>query len=132
MAICKMVLFEDVAERLGKYPGRFVFAKNIYNRCKCAKKIVILQRKIKILINMNIEAKREARFYICLFMGYGLLVGGFFSPPLGEIPNSVIISAGILLCMGALCVGVDLRGIIHELRLLKNEATTQKQQGDGN
>lgn len=81
---------------------------------------------------MSIEGKRETRFYVCLFMGYGLMVGGFFSPPLGEIPNSVIISAGILLCLGAMCVGVDLRGIIHELRLLKNETVQQaKEIADG-
>lgn len=72
---------------------------------------------------MTIENKREWRFYVCLLMGYALMVGGFFSPPLGDIPDSVIISAGILLCLGAMCVGVDLKGIIHELRMFKNEVS---------
>lgn len=81
---------------------------------------------------MSIENKRETRFYVCLIMGYALLVGGFFSPPMGDIPNSVIISAGILLCLGALCVGVDLRGIIHELRMLKDDTVKEiKQESDG-
>jgi hypothetical protein len=69
---------------------------------------------------MSIENKRECRFYVCLIMGFSLTVGGFFSPPLGVIDNSVIVTAGILLSLGALCVGVDLKGIIHELRFLQN------------
>ena len=65
---------------------------------------------------MSLENKREWRFYTCLVMGFILVVGGFFSPPLGIIDNSVIVAFGILLSLGALCVGVDLKGIIHELR----------------
>lgn len=72
---------------------------------------------------MTIENKREWRFYVCLVMGYALMVGGFFSPPLGEIGNSIIVASGILLCLGAMCVGVDLKGIIHELRMFKNEVS---------
>lgn len=68
---------------------------------------------------MSLENKREGRFYTCLVMGFSLVVGGFFSPPLGIIDNSVIVAFGILLSLGALCVGVDLKGIIHELRALK-------------
>lgn len=68
---------------------------------------------------MSMENKREWRFYTCLFMGFSLVCGGFFSPPLGVIDNSVIVAFGILLSLGALCVGVDLKGIIHELRQLR-------------
>lgn len=69
---------------------------------------------------MTIETKREVRFYVCLLMGYALMVGGFFSPPPGEIGNSIIVASGILLCLGAMCVGIDLKGIIHELRMFNN------------
>ena len=69
---------------------------------------------------MSIENKRECRFYTCLVMGFALIVGGFFSPPLGIIHNSVIVVAGILFALGAMCVGVDLKGIIHELRQLQS------------
>jgi len=70
----------------------------------------------------SIETKREWRFYVCLLMGFSLMVGGFFSPPLGEINNSIIVASGILLCLGAMCVGIDLKGIIHELRMFRNES----------
>jgi len=53
-------------------------------------------------------------------MGFSLIVGGFFSPPLGVIDNSVIVVAGILFALGAMCVGVDLKGIIQELRQLQS------------
>lgn len=69
---------------------------------------------------MSIEDKREWRFYTCLVMGFSLIVGGFFSPPPGVIHNSVIVVAGILFALGAMCVGVDLKGIIHELRQLQS------------
>ena len=32
----------------------------------------------------------------------GLLLGGFFAPPLGSIDNSVITGVGILFCFGVL------------------------------
>lgn len=71
------------------------------------------------------ENKREWRFYTCLVMGFALVCGGFFSPPLGIIDNSVIVAFGILLSLGALCVGVDLKGIIHELRMFKNDVVQE-------
>jgi len=80
---------------------------------------------------MTIENKRELRFYTCLVMGFALVVGGFFSPPLGVIHNSVIVVFGIFLSLGGLCVGVDLKGIIHELRLLKTDAPIEEKK-DGN
>lgn len=79
---------------------------------------------------MTIETKREVRFYVCLVMGYMLMVGGFFSPPLGEIGNSIIVASGILLCLGALCVGVDLKGIIHELRMFSNQKPVENNDQD--
>lgn len=60
-------------------------------------------------------------------MGFSLMIGGFFSPPLGVIHNSVIVASGILLALGAMCVGVDLKGIIHELRAFK-EGTPVKEE----
>lgn len=53
-----------------------------------------------------------------MVMGYSLVVGGFFSPPMGIVSNSVIVVFGILIAMAGLCVGIDLKDIIHEFRLL--------------
>lgn len=63
--------------------------------------------------------KQEVRFYTCLILGFILAVLGFYAPPFGVIDNSVIIAFGILLMVGALAVGIDVRGIIKEIRLLK-------------
>ena len=67
------------------------------------------------------DNRKEARFYVCLILGFVLMMCGFFAPPMGEIHNSVLVGSGILLSIGGLAVGIDIEGIIHELRLLKNE-----------
>ena len=65
------------------------------------------------------DNRREVRFYVCLVLGFVLMMCGFFAPPMGEIHNSVLVGAGLLLSIGALAVGIDLVGCIRELRLLK-------------
>lgn len=65
------------------------------------------------------EVRREFRFYSCLILGFILLVYGCVTEPPGEIATSVLIGSGILFSIGALCVGVDLKGILAELVKLK-------------
>lgn len=65
------------------------------------------------------ETRREARFYVCLILGFSLLVYGIITPPPGEIHQTTIIAAGILFAIGALCVGIDIRGIIKDLVVLR-------------
>jgi len=62
------------------------------------------------------ELHREIRFYTCLALGYILLCWGFNTPPEGEISRTVLIASGVLFCMGALAVGIDLKGCIAEIR----------------
>ena len=42
------------------------------------------------------DNRREVRFYVCLVLGFVLMMCGFFSPPMGEIHNSVLVGAGLL------------------------------------
>lgn len=65
--------------------------------------------------------KQEIRFYVCMILGYSLMMIGIWIPPVGIISNSVIIAAGIVLCIGALSIGIDVKGIIHEIRLMKED-----------
>lgn len=51
---------------------------------------------------MKESHKKTIPFWICLICAIGLLVGGFFCPPLGAIDNSVITGVGILFCFGVL------------------------------
>lgn len=68
------------------------------------------------------KIRRECRFYFCLIIGAVFMYLGFYAPPIGEIADSVLIGAGMFLCVGALAIGIDIKGCIHELRLLKNDA----------
>ena len=65
--------------------------------------------------------KQEIRFYFCVIMGVILIFFGFYAPPLGVIDNSVITAFGMLLIIGGLSVGIDIKGIIREIKLLKEE-----------
>lgn len=68
------------------------------------------------------DIKKECRFYVCLIFGFSLMVMGFFAPPMGSISNSVLVGSGMLLSIGALAIGIDIKGCIHELRGLKMDA----------
>ena len=67
----------------------------------------------------KIDVAREIRFYVCLFMGFALLILGFYAEPPGHIGNSVLCAAGGLAIIGAVGVGMDIKGIIHELVKLR-------------
>lgn len=46
-------------------------------------------------------------FFTCLAASLGLLIGGFFAPPQGEIHGSVLSATGILLGFATLAVGAQ-------------------------
>ena len=46
--------------------------------------------------------KKTLPFWICLIAAIGLLVTGFFMPPIGIIDNSVITATGLLLIFAVL------------------------------
>ena len=49
-----------------------------------------------------IHSKKTIPFWICLVVSIGLLVGGFFTPPMGVIDGSVLTAVGLLFAFGAL------------------------------
>lgn len=71
---------------------------------------------------MSKETRQDIKFYTLVVMGFSLLVMGFWVYPPGSITSSVLVAAGILFSLAGLLQGVDLEGIIRELRLLKNES----------
>lgn len=75
----------------------------------------------------NINWHLECRFYVCLVFGFVLLVMGYLAPPLGAISNGVLVGAGMMLILGGLSVGLDIKGIIYELRKLKEIEFDTKQ-----
>lgn len=70
---------------------------------------------------MKSSAAREVKFYICLLLGYSLLVIGCFCPPIGIVSNSVLVAAGMFICLSGLIIGLDLPAVIREIRLLRKE-----------
>lgn len=46
--------------------------------------------------------KKTIPFWICLIVSIGLLIGGFFVPPMGVIDGSVLTAVGILFAFGTL------------------------------
>lgn len=68
---------------------------------------------------MSIENKKEVRFYVCLSLAYILLMISLFIPPVGIIASSVLYASIIILGMGALSIGLDISGILHELNEMK-------------
>lgn len=67
----------------------------------------------------KLDVRKEWRFYVTLLLGYVLLILGFFTNPPGIISSSVLIASGLLFSIGAMGLGIDIKGIIHEYRLLK-------------
>lgn len=70
---------------------------------------------------MKEEIRLEWRFYVCIIIGAALMFAGFFAPPLGNISNSVLWGAGMFLVLGGLAVGLDIKGCIREIRLLRQD-----------
>lgn len=68
---------------------------------------------------MSKENKQEMRFYVCLGLTYILLMISLFLPPVNVITASVLYAAIIILGIGALSLGLDISGILREIRLLK-------------
>ena len=50
----------------------------------------------------NEQNRKTIPFWICLVISIGLLVGGFFAPPMGIIDGSVLTAVGLLFAFGTL------------------------------
>mgnify|MGYP006874322796 CR=1 FL=1 len=68
---------------------------------------------------MTRETKNDIKFYICLFLSFGLMLTSLLLPPVNVITTSVLYAAIIILALGGLIAGIDLEGILKELNELK-------------
>lgn len=67
-------------------------------------------------------------FYITLAVSIGLIVGGFFVPPLGVIDGSVITSVGLLLMFAVIAQIPDILKAVREgksIKLQKGDFTAE-------
>ena len=68
---------------------------------------------------MTKETRNDIKFYVCLGLGFTLMMVSLILPPLNVITSSALIASITLLGLGGLIVGVDLKGILDELVELK-------------
>lgn len=68
---------------------------------------------------MSSEARKDCRFYVSLFCAMTIALVGTFTPPVGELADSLLWAFFGLLAMDCCVLGIDLQGIIREIRLLK-------------
>lgn len=68
---------------------------------------------------MKPENRKELRFYVCLGLAYILLMISLFLPPVNIITSSVLYASIALLGTGAIGIGLDISGILHEINELK-------------
>lgn len=68
---------------------------------------------------MTAEDRRDIKFYVILLMGFGLALLGCLLPPVGKIEQSMLWVVFGFLMLSACIEGIDVKGIIREIRLLK-------------
>lgn len=68
-------------------------------------------------------------FFICLFVTIGLLVGGFFVPPMGIIDGSVLTAGGIIFAFAALAISAQ--AVQDGKKAIINHGTTHIEIKDG-
>ena len=66
--------------------------------------------------------KKEIRFYVCLILAYTLMMISLWIPPVGVIAAAVLYGTIIILSIGALSIGLDVSGILHEINELKRNS----------
>jgi hypothetical protein len=71
------------------------------------------------------DTKRTIPFWICLIASIGLLITGFFMPPIGQIDNSVITSVGLLFGFGVLAQLPILIEVAGYAKIQKGDTTIE-------
>lgn len=68
---------------------------------------------------MNPDTRKDIKFFTSLLLGFALALLGCLLPPAGTIENSMLWLVFAFLMLSACIEGVDIKGIIHEIRLMK-------------
>ena len=69
-------------------------------------------------------------FVICFFVSVGLIVGGFFVPPMGVIDGSVLTAVGELLLFPTLLYGFRAVELGMRVKFQKGEASISIDKGE--
>ena len=89
-----------------------------------------MTRAAKIIRNEKADEQRtflmsRITFAICFFVSVGLIVGGFFVPPMGVIDGSVLTAIGELLMFPTLLYGFRAVELGLTIKCSKGDATIE-------
>lgn len=69
---------------------------------------------------MDTTTHKDIKFYFCVLISAALLFTALFIPPVGIIETSVLYGGSSFLLLAGVVEGVDVKGVIHEARLMKD------------
>ena len=76
--------------------------------------------------------KKTIPFWLCLIASIGLLVGGFFTPPMGIIDGSCLKGAGLLFMWGALAQLPIIIEVVGYAKIQRGDTTIEISKEDDN
>lgn len=84
----------------------------------------------------NLKRKKDCRlcvvtFVVCFIISVGLIIGGFFVPPMGVIDGSVLTAVGELLAFPTLAFGMRAVELGYDLKIQKGETSVEVTNGKG-
>lgn len=74
---------------------------------------------------MTPEARKDAKFYTTLMMGFILIIISIWIPPIGVIPTSVLYASAMFIVLAGALIGLDIPAILHEINELKRLKLSQ-------
>lgn len=94
-----------------------------------------MSRAAKIIRNEKADEQRtflmsRITFAICFFVSVGLIIGGFFVPPMGVIDGSVLTAIGELLMFPTLLYGFRAVELGLTIKFSKGDATIEISKDD--
>lgn len=89
-----------------------------------------MSRAAKIIRNEKADEQRtflmsRITFAVCFFVSVGLIIGGFFVPPMGVIDGSVLTAIGELLMFPTLLYGFRAVELGLTIKFSKGDATIE-------
>ena len=84
---------------------------------------------------MSAEGRKDCKFYVSLFCAMTVAMVGTFTPPVGELADSLLWAFFGLLALDCAILGLDVKGILAEIARIKSMTpttdTTAKTQDNG-
>lgn len=69
---------------------------------------------------MSAEGRKDCKFYVSLFCAMTVAMVGTFTPPVGELADSLLWAFFGLLALDCAILGLDIKGILAEIAKIKS------------